>query len=603
MKKLLLLALVLVLLALATSAAPAILMPRHVDPASTPEEPLFGLNIALLYYELLGKIGELNITGAASVREVLREVYIPENLRYVFSRFNELLDKVMSKMNETHTTISYAYKLIESGMYFEAEKALVNASREIPVLRALYGELVDAAREVVRAGLPRELLDRLSRVSEAIDKLDEMIRRAFELLRRVVAVGTKIVLSVEPETVYVGEEVRVWGVLEAVNGTPLAGKVVSVYFGNTVVKAQTSKEGFFNASYRVREYVRQLRVYAEYVPVGADKYVYSYSRSPEFYVNVLFFTPELQLTLDKSRVLPTEGISVVVKSMPGLVVHIKTPFGEHTVETNSTGEASLVFVVPGSAEEGVYRVVAETEPVGIYGPASAAALFTVYRLEPRVSVELPSNIVTGFKYRAKISVEPASRVTVVLPSGVLVLQGSVVEFDFTVPHFYESSKCRVEVSVEPLDPRYKKTKLIAEIPVYNTTSIVMLAAIFSVAAYYAIKTLKMRARRVSGAPVAPPAAQPAYVSAAVDPAIRAFALVVGAIARLYGVLLEKSETLREYVRKLAGKLPQQLYELIKRLVRLVEIVLYGRPEASKAASSKAEEAAREAAEMLGGGGG
>lgn len=584
-------AVLLLLTLIAVDVAIVSSIPRHVNPANVPEEPLFGSYVALLYAKIFNSIGALNLSEAEHLRHVVAEIYLPQNIRYIFERLNEIIDEMINNINTTRCMLSQTRKFIDRGDYIDARILLNAAAKNVIKLKALYDELENVVSRITALGVPKAILLNLQDVAKAIDELEYLVKKYSEILTHRKIIATMISLRVWPSVVWVGESVHVVGTLETVDGIPLANRAVLIHLGGDTHVVSTSSNGSFRFTTVVRVYSNIVKVYAEYVPRNGDKALYSYSRSSTLYIHVLYLKPKLRIQLSKHLVAPGDTVLVKIFSEPPTRIKLVTPFGTRIIGPCSNGTCSITLRVPWNVSEGLYRIKAIALPHGIYGPSSSIAVFRVRRFSPGVKVGIPSVMLTGFTYTIQIRVVPASIVKVYWIKGEIVFRGTDFVKHVSIPYNYMSSTCIFRIFIQPMDPRYKDVVVVKVVKVYNIFSIAMLAAPVPIALYYAYRTIVLSAF-VKRGEVRKRRETPHEELVMIDSVGTAFSKVVDIVARIYGVVLEKSDTLREYLLKLRGKVPSSMYSLLNSIVKLMELYLYGRPEKREGIASRIIELAR-----------
>lgn len=580
----------LALLALTLIAIP--ITQRHVDPGSIGEKPPLGLDS--LYLVALSSVGELNLEKANEILGAIEESSIPANLRYVAGRVNVLLNDIMGALNDTRSSLEDARSLVDKGDYLGAESSLSRAEVRLGDARVAYESLVEASSRVGVLGVRVTLFQReLSKINSLINNLSMEIEALRDELREVSsrALETRILVQVNTSRVTVLENVEVTGTLESLEG-PLANRSVVVHVGSSVVRTTTDYNGFFKVVARVADYVDKVRVYAEYVPVGGDKYRYRYSRSNEVTLEVFYVKPRLEIEPMEVKVKPLDKVTLTVKTEPHVAIVVSSKLVNTTMSSNNMGVALLELTVDPSVGDGVYPLTFSVKPRDLVGPAKATARVIVERDKPTITVDKPSYVIAGVPFEVTVRANTTSFV-IACAEGVICSSGlgEVAKLKLRVPLSYLASSIRLHVRVEPQNPGYKLVEEVWEIRVFNPLVAILAFGVVGVLAVPL--ALRLRAREVIKVeePIKPPGVTPTKT---VEDPLLELAEIAG---KLYGVTLRGSDTLREYLYKLRV-LPRHVYEILEQALLAFERALYGKPEFSQQLRLKALELLKKAIEIL-----
>jgi len=598
-----LLALAIALLLAATAAAlPHI--PRHVNPSRAREETPLGAALARLYASLFASIGRLNLENATRLLNTIEESYVPPELRYVFSRFNDLLHQLVSEINASRHLIEEARESLAIGAVRAAETYLGRARLSLEQAWATYREAAAAASQLARLGIPpRALSSELKRCEGALRELGEEVESLLSEARSQSLVETRISLSVEPRSVVVGEKVRAWGCLETAGGRGLPNRVVEIHVGPLESSVRTNRSGCFSYEARILLYRHRVPIYAEYIPRGGDRHRYTYARSRIEYVHVAFVETPLRVELGSRRALPGSSIPLRIETAPNTTLRILQPFAKpEELRVGSSGSAELLIRVPPTARSGRYIVLVEALPHGVYGPSRAAAAFVVYRLRPSAEVSAPSTAFSGLPLRVEVRTEQVSRIWIEVPAlGVSNSSvGTRASLDTQIPLGFLEPRLSIVVRIEPLDPRYGATELCREVRVYSTPCIALAAA--PAIAIPIAAAARRRRPRERPSPAKAPSLGTLAPARPRDPVIELLLRTLSLLARVVGRAIRGSETLREYASVAKARLSPSLRTLVDRALRYVEEYLYGDP--AKLTSSlrlAVAEALRKLVRALGGG--
>ncbi|QOJ79288.1 hypothetical protein IG193_02155 [Infirmifilum lucidum] len=568
---------------------------RHVDPSLVPEAGPDAFALARLYMSYSSYLASFNFSQARGILANASAAYVPERLRLAYRRMNELLDSYTSTLNRSKALLDLAEAFYVRGDCNASLAVLRNASTSIRVAETQYYD-VEAAVSVLRSlGLPGEALNQvLSRLRAALDALEERYYRLLDEVQRAsdTSIGASLEIEVSRTEVFYGEYLGVSGRLVSVYGWGVAGRPVYVYFGSEKYTVVTDGDGRFSVWFPVRVYQTPVRVYAEFLSDG----VYKYARSPEVYVNVVFFKPTLEAWLDNSTCLPGRSFSLHVRAEEGLEVAVDGPFGFNASFISDGSIHNFSVPVPASAREGLYTIRVTSSPLGRIAPGLVSLSVKVARLTPRVEVSAPSFLLTGFTYTLSVSPSVESRVDVYPAPGVFA-SATGYNVSLSVPYTYLDRSVRVVLHISPLDPGYRDVDVELELPVYNTLAFLPAVGVTLLAFLVMLPrpVEAIRARRVAEEP------QPARaVTAREEEGLKGlFQSLVQLLERVTGVRFEPSYTLREYLSAIKGRVSEALWAPVRSFMLKLEVVLYSQLEGER---HLIERIIRAFTSILGGGG-
>ncbi len=564
-----------VVLALAIVALAQPLPVRHVDPSLVPESGPDAFTLARLYLSYSSYLAGFDFSSARSMLANASVAYVPERLRLAYRRMNELLESFTRAVNESKTLLDLAETLYEKGDYNGSLAVLRNASNSLTVAEARYYDVETAVGVLRSLGLPGDALDKmLSNLKLALDSLKARYSRLLDEAQRAsnTSIGASLEIEVSRDEVFYGEYLGVGGRLVSEYGWGIANKSVYVYLGSERYSAVTDGEGYFRVWLPVRVYQRTVRVYAEFLSDG----VYRYARSPDVYVRVIFFEPELDAWLGNSTCLPGRSFSLHVKAGEGLNVTVKGPFGFNTSFVSNGTVYNFSIPVPASAREGVYTVSVASSPMGRIAPGLVTLRVNVTRLTPRVNVSAPGFVLTGFTYTLSVSPSVESRLEVYSAPGVFT---SVAGYNvsLSVPYTYLGRSVKVALHVTPLDPGYRAVDVELELPVYNVLVLLPPAVLMllAVLAMLPRPVTVIQAREVEEK-------LPARATVARGEGLKGlFQSLVELLERVTGVAFEPSFTIREYLNAIRGRVSEPLLASIRSFMSRLEVVLYSSLEGEK----------------------
>lgn len=397
---------------------------RHTDARSS--QPELPSPIALLsgYSAVVSELLSGRYANASGFVSYLNSSYVPENVRYLFSRFNSLLDSALSDLNRTEVLIGDAREALSLGMIGEAKSLAGNASSSLWRANTTAAQVRESAATVasqlkvpqVRTGVVGALEARIAQLAQELSAL----RSEISEVESGFVVKTRITMTLDASVAWVGSPVTARGFLLTEGGAPVAGETVyvSVPGGSSRPEypAVTGADGSYSVTFTAPYlYVDSVKVYAYYVSTstvvegGGGARAYAGSRSPDAVLSLLWVEPRISVQLNATRAKPGDWVLVsgtvdqgtveeggVDLSGSGANLKVRiSAFGATRVVESSGGRFSSVVQVPSAARSGMNEIAAAAIPSGVFGPASDSTFLEVYRIPTTVTLELPSVALSG----------------------------------------------------------------------------------------------------------------------------------------------------------------------------------------------------------------
>ncbi len=584
-----------VLLLILQVVAIAFSLPKHVNPAEVRPEGPSPIELLALYQSIVEAVALENHTEATLRIKDAFEMYAPEDLKYIVSRFNELLDKVVELLNDTDACIAVGRELIMEGFFDEAEIYIDKGYISLAKANVTYGELVDATVELSRR-LRISLHGLVGEFEVVIDDYFERLNSLSKLLEdlRGRAAETELHINVNCSEAWVGSTILVFGVLSEVGGGGISHRNVTVYIGGKGYTASTNDDGYFEAFVGVPYIYRvNATVYAVYTPTGDDVGVYAGSKSNEVELKLLYVKPSIRVSLDKVRVKPAERFTIYGNIDPsGLRVWLKVFGVKYDLPVDENGVFNLTITVPGHVGEGNHVVEVGSYAEGIYAPAHKLVKFEVYRLPLKVDVSFPLVAVCGFTVEfsgrvlsdggavsgAKVTVEAFG----ISSSGVTASDGCF-SVKLNVPYGVFSGWRELKVYVKPTQPWYRGATLCSRALFINpyTLAFPLILAIVLIRRAWPVKEEVSAPKHVEEpAFTKPPSLIPIKPVGGLP---RLYFDAVRLIESRFEVFLRPSDTIREYLLRVEDLLGDAL-DPFRELSFMLEMAVYGgiEPDVSRA---------------------
>lgn len=583
-------------------------IPRHVDLSEVSEEeppPLLLLN---LYMDIVRLLFVEDFDSAIKSIAESYAIYMPGDLRYVYFRFNELLEDLTRKLNRTYILTALAEDRVRIGDRGGARLAIDDGLRSIGEANITYMELYRASVELSRrigvsiykgieglGGRIRYYYDRLRSILEALEVMVE-------------AKPTSITLILSSMEAWVGSTVKATGILAAEGEGPLPGREIEIRLAGYSYKVRTGVTGLFTYEFRVPYvYVDEVDVYASYDPKGGDLGLYLPSRSNVERLRILYMKPKLALYVDRARLEPTDIFKVYGSIEPGsLKVYVE--FLSRRVEPvrGVDGGFEATLSIPSTIAEGVYRVVAVSEAEGVYGPVSRYVEVEVSRRPISLELSAPGIALAGSTVTVygritymdapvEASVDVSSRWV----SETLEAVGSL-ELNLYIPLTVTTGSYRIEYSIRPYDPRFRGLSTYTDLYIVNPITLPIPLIVAGIVLGYLASGFAERRSKASILAESKRIVEGiAREAGEVEPRIGIaglYAEAVEIVEAYTGVEAKPSYTAREYLSMVSGILGDA-GELFKRITFIHEAIVYGGCEADLGEASKLLDKLRE---MIGG---
>ena len=292
-------------------------LPRHLDPHQISQELPARIELLVLYSSLVDAVYRGNFTSAHEHLKEIAGVYVPENVKYVYSRFNELLDKEIGKLNETKNYLDEAERDLLLGFLNNSREALRNAGESLAEAELIHRELEDSSREFSRMlGIPlTSLSNQLNKLGDLIklyrDKLLNLSFKLKEFEERRLS-ETKLTLYVNASEAFVGSTLKVFGTLRSDNGRALTERMITVYVDDSFAEKFLARDdGSFRGILKLPYiYKPEIKLYAEYTPTGSDLGRFKGSRSNIVTLRLIYEAPVIEAWVNASKLKPLENLRI-----------------------------------------------------------------------------------------------------------------------------------------------------------------------------------------------------------------------------------------------------------------------------------------------------
>ena len=571
-------------------------LPRHLNPQQAKPEMPSKLELLMIYGSIIDAAIGGNFTHAFEKIDELYGVYVPEHVRYVYDRFNELLDKEVSKLNQTRWFLNEAKLDLSRGFLKNAERILEIAERTLAEADIIHRELEDSSKEFSRIlGIP------LRRLSSKLEELEDLIRKYHDEIRSLSCeikrlkeervIGTRLALWTNSTQAWIGSRIMINGVLLDEDDNPLIGRTVTIYLDRREVgKFITYEDGCFHDSIKIPYiYKPNVELIAEYIPTGGDSGRFKASRSKPITLSLIYDVPTINVHVDKINLIPLEELRVTGQILTGSGIlpdnlHVDA-FGEtRIIGISGDGFFNLTINVPGRVSTGVHEIIFYTEAHEILAPARNVIKINVYRVPVNLFVKAPTVTLAGTQISIEGRLSTPTNLTNSALDGEIALEflgdrnvirveNGTFSADLSIPLMASSGFTNIVIEFYPANPAYDRSITRPKLLIINP--IIILIPLFGV-----IYLSRMAFKIIS------PRRKPRLeivterVEAVKERRIRLPRIVeiyleaVKIIEEMIGVAKKPSETIREFLSRVMDGLGERA-AIFEELSYMTETAVYG----------------------------
>jgi len=550
-------------------------MARHVNPLElkpvTPPPRLLENMIA----SVLEALAKGNTREAVRLIEILNETMLPKKWRLVVEGVVADLAK-LAKLVENATTLE---KRIRARADLNDIAGVLEACREagrlLANLNITYNMLVDKMNRLARLGVNvASLREKIEETVSPTQQLEQQVHKTLleTRLAQYKLHPTRLWLNATPSKAFYGEKVAVRGCLASDEG-PLPGKPIILYHDNRTRTLYTSVDGCFETTIKATTEKDYIIVYAEYVPQGRERLLYTYARSPTINIEVLRVKPILLVHVHNYTVHPGENVTVSIFSNVEEVEVVVEAFNT-TQTTRLKGFLTRYTLhVPPETPAGVYNITVTVPRQGRVAEANATDRVVVVREQLNAIVHITPIALAGLDIPVTLYTNTTVKVLVSTPWTTYTATATPNKTHTVrvyIPATYSDVFAHVRVVLDPLDPHYERYSVEYSVVVVNplalatllATPIIALAPILhqrqAKLAKTPAKLLKTLTRRERG-----------------RREILTYGSILERVEKTVGARLLPSETLREYLGRVRETLDENAYRVLERIVYVYEAILYG----------------------------
>ncbi len=636
MKRLVIIISVIAVLGIISPSLPALAQPNRT-PHENPSMATDLLDTAALlfhYSQILNLAASMKYQDAEEALKELREIDIPDELRYIIDRYNDLCQQLFTTLESLENTLNEASDLIAHNRSDEAKQRLDKAEvliRDASFLLADIETATDTLSKLLRVSASvtdSRIREAYARLQESIEQLRQLLDRLYNLRQSLTEryieitglVTTRLSLNIMPVSAFVGDTITAFGILRG-DGTSLPDKKLTITLDNRVVAtATTGTNGGFLANITIPyQYTDTMTLIAVYEPIDGDTGKYLASQSPPVIINTMFYPTLLEISTAQTvhPGLPFTISGQVISGDSNIERTIEVLLDDtRPAEETVSGQFSVDVTTPEHALPGNHNITVTVVPYERYAGVSKSRSINISMLPIHIDAQTPSLILLPKSIRIYGTVNyelgpvPDARVSLTLnnssstvrtsPDGSFTaLLESPIDLSFIGPK-------EMTIDVEPLEPWATNLKVKRQLIAVNplTTGLIL---VILVALTLLVYRRSQTAYKQKGSPLTETIELPAPIPLEVPRPrltgmkgriLSAYWGGLEAIEKMCGIHMAPHLTLREFLRMIKALLPKITGQFTE-LTTIAENTLYSDYRQRKDTAATAEQLAEAIKEELG----
>jgi hypothetical protein len=611
------------------------------QPDRTPHEnPGMAIDLldtaALLFHysQILNLAASMKYQDAGEALKEIREVDIPDELRYIINRYNDLCQQLFNTLDSLESTLDEASHLIARNRSDEAKQRLDTAEILMRDAGFLLAD-IETATNILSNRLRISASTTENRVREAYARLQESLEQLRQLLERLRTlrqnlnekyteitglVPTRLSLNIMPESAFVGDTIIASGTLSG-DGTFLPGRSLTLILDNRLVATVTTgTNGVFSANITIPyQYIETMTLIAVYEPVDDDTGKYLASQSPPVIINTVFYPTLLEISTTQAvhPGLPFTISGQVISGDSNIDRTIDVLLDDtRLAEEIVSGQFSLEMIAPEQALPGNHSLTVAVVPYERYAGASGTRSINISIMPIYIDAQTPSLILLPKSIRIHGAVNyelgpvPDARVSLTLNNSSSTVKtspdGSFTALLKAPLDLSFIGQKEMTVDVEPLEPWANNFKMERRLIAINplTTGLIL---VILVALALLVFRRNLTAYEQKGSPLTETIALPTQIPLKVyrprltgikGRILSAYWGGLEAIEKMCGIHMAPHITLREFLRMIKGLFPKITGQFTE-LTAIAENALYSDYRQRKDTAATAEQLAEDIKEELG----
>jgi hypothetical protein len=508
--------------------------PPHDDPGSAPVnvDPVFLMNY---YSSLFQFISKSDYSGFKELFASNDLTFLPASLQGLFNSFSAELNRANSNMQQIDQLLTNSSSLLDQNRRSEANQTLYEASITIGGTEIILNQLGNTTLSIgdqlgvttTPANSPsRQALAGLQNSIKTVqNQLNNYLMLFQTLMTRYYATSdngttaTSIMLQLNVSVASVGTNVAFYGRLTS-NGSSLPGRNATLLLdGNIIASAVTDSNGSYSSYFSVPfDYVRQVMLFALFIPEGIDALDYISSISEPVYLNVLYKTTNIEVNI------PNTGYPGLTFPIQGNVTSDNgTPLEGRTISiyidnttivdlySGSHGDFSSNYAIPANSITGSHQLNIYVAPQGTFAGTSLSETFSIDRYPLNLTLSYPPTVYLPTSFTVEGNVSSAlgrlDNATVTISVGnttkiVKTVDGSFsATFDLPLSPWPAGNQL-LSITVEPAEPWHASLEVSNNVFVWSPIAVTAISgASLLIVAFSILWIRRNRLSRKSSSPV------------------------------------------------------------------------------------------------------
>ena len=407
--------------------------------------------------------------------------------------------------------------------------------------------------------------------------------------------ATSMVIYTNASRITAGNSLKVTGRLLSSSGEPVVNATITILLnGNGIAVVKTNDSGWFNLTISsIRIYTHSINLTAIFNPSIYSTYL---PTRESIAITVVYYNS----IIIANATSPLWGEPMVIRGFvngSGRLLVIRIGSMAVNTTTNELGlfNASIPTYL---LKPGVYALSIYAEPYGPYAPVSLSMNVTVNGLKPQVVVQVPPIIFTSIPINVVLMLKPINisgiNVTLMIPGGIsetVSVSSDSLKVPVKIPLTVGSGIYELGI-VTSAKPPYSQAIIYVKVTVINVLQLaapplIILLIIIALQRVKAPGTVneqlnELKAPTITIKPLIDEVKEflliPYNSERLNDENVKAIITYVSQaltyVIQRTGIKPSRSETLREYLGRIKGKLNYMEYSIIGTLVNIYEVSLY-----------------------------
>ena len=189
------------------------------------------VSLLLNYSKIISLASQRQYADAQETLDEIRKIDLPDELRYIIDRYNDLCQQLFATLDNLEAVLDETANLIARNKIEEARRSLDTANSHIVNAEYLLEDIKAATDTLSRqlgvftSPAPSEVREAYDRLEAALQNLRQLIEMLDNLQQNLAEkyveitglLPTRLTLTVNPKTAFVGDSINASGILSSYN--------------------------------------------------------------------------------------------------------------------------------------------------------------------------------------------------------------------------------------------------------------------------------------------------------------------------------------------------------------------------------------------------